>query len=200
MVFQSTDAFTFGIGCDLAGAYLLARGLLASDRQMAMAGATTWNWNAVDILGRARDRVDAQAGILALLLGFVTQAAGYTLGLSGVSTASGAVQVAVGVLLSIVAGMLVLGGWAMSREGALKRRLVAVASIDGGTGETLARPDANMLFSLGMAAGWSGLMVNDTPETRAVYCERVFGVPAVPLPQKPATFDDLKNLTSRRVN
>jgi hypothetical protein len=70
-----SDLFAIGIGCDLAGAYLLARGLLLSPdqlwRRQTIGGTET------RILNEAEDRVMGDVGIVALIVGFVLQAVGY---------------------------------------------------------------------------------------------------------------------------
>ena len=76
-VLQVTDLFAVGIGFDIAGAYLLARGLLISPHglwvRFTIAGADT------RFVDEAKDRVMAVVGLGALASGFVIQAFGYAL-------------------------------------------------------------------------------------------------------------------------
>jgi len=79
-VLQVTDLFAVGIGFDIAGAYLLARGLLISPHglwvRFTIAGAGT------RFVDEAKDRVMAVVGLGTLASGFVIKAFGYALSLA----------------------------------------------------------------------------------------------------------------------
>lgn len=61
---RSADAFMPGMKVDLAGVYLLIRGVLATDHQIAQTGTTSLGLN-------------AKAGVAALLAGFTARAFDY---------------------------------------------------------------------------------------------------------------------------
>lgn len=75
--FTLEDLFAAGLGFEIAGACLLALGLLASPRQIADAmdlwhgGNSYWGLAAID------DRINGGAGLLFLGIGFLLQAVGY---------------------------------------------------------------------------------------------------------------------------
>jgi hypothetical protein len=197
VIFQPTDAFMLGMGADLAGAYLLARGVLATDRQIARSGATFWGWNAQALVDKVEDRVNAKAGVAALLTGFSAQALGYTLGLAGWRSPAGLGSLVAALAFCATGFAVTLILWRWRRKAAGKRGLVAVARVDATTGEPCAHPSADVLFSLGMTAGWPGEMVNGLPESRIAYCARVFGVAADHRPEPQATWGDIERLVPR---
>src|SRR4051812_29318665 len=61
VLFSVTDLFAVGIGCDVAGAYLLARGLLLSP--VAVWQRMTWQGIETRGLSEAEDRTMAVVGI-----------------------------------------------------------------------------------------------------------------------------------------
>jgi hypothetical protein len=80
------DVFAAGLGCDLAGAYLLAQGLLTSPTDAANRTAMSQNSFASWNVRAAEDRADGSAGVIALCTGFLLQALGYVLQIGGVSS------------------------------------------------------------------------------------------------------------------
>jgi hypothetical protein len=76
-----TDLFAFGIGCDLAGAYLVARGLVARPVQIGITSMGGWGYNPHVLLARLEDRASGVVGLVGLVVGFSLQALGYVLGL-----------------------------------------------------------------------------------------------------------------------
>lgn len=77
--FAIEDVFAAGIGCDIAGAWFLARGFIASPDQIKLAGTTTLGGNPEAWARGVRDRVDAMFGIRWLAIGFSVQVVGYAL-------------------------------------------------------------------------------------------------------------------------
>jgi len=77
------DLFAIGLGLDLAGGYLVARGLLASDEDMATRN-TFYGMGAQATVSRASDRVDATFGLAYLGSGFGLQIIGYVAEEAGV--------------------------------------------------------------------------------------------------------------------
>jgi hypothetical protein len=67
-----TALFSVGVGLDIAGAYLIARGVLLSPAQIRSRTKKYWGPDDyADGVARARDRVDAVAGFASLGLGFL---------------------------------------------------------------------------------------------------------------------------------
>ena len=182
MLVDPVDAFTFGIGCDIAGATLLARGVLGSDAQIAMASSARLGWNPVDLHGRIADRVDGSAGLAGLILGFVAQAVGYALGLGGATSRTGTQAVLTGVAFAVVGAGLVGGGWRATRDRRLRARMIAVARVSPATGLPLPQLDVERLRAVGVLAGKPQRIVDGRPESDMEYCVRVFGPDAVDPP------------------
>src|SRR5690242_15045512 len=79
-VLSYQDVFAVGIGLDIAGAFLLAKGLLLSTRQIRSLSATYLDFSGPDVVARVEDKVSTQIGVAALALGFMCQLTGYVLG------------------------------------------------------------------------------------------------------------------------
>lgn len=62
-----------GIGFDIAGAYLVSRGLLAGVPQLATLGGTVWALERPRASFAVEDRVRGAVGLVALVFGFVLQ-------------------------------------------------------------------------------------------------------------------------------
>jgi hypothetical protein len=71
------DLFVAGIGFDLAGALLLARGLLVDPREFVRRASSAWGVSSVSIGSQANNRIDASFGAAGLVVGFLLQATGY---------------------------------------------------------------------------------------------------------------------------
>ena len=74
MEFALTDSFVVGLGCDLVGAWLLARGLIASAPAIVLRGTTFYGNSDSESFSAAEDRVDAWFGVGVLILGYALQA------------------------------------------------------------------------------------------------------------------------------
>ncbi len=74
------DVFAIGIGLDIAGAFLLAKGLLLSIRQIRNLSATYFDFSGAEVVARVEDRVSTYIGVAALALGFMCQLTGYVIG------------------------------------------------------------------------------------------------------------------------
>jgi hypothetical protein len=79
---QVQDLWTAGLGCDLGGAFLLARGLINRPAELTRLAGSFWGSNRYQALSVARNRLDAIAGITGLLAGFGLQAIGYVVALA----------------------------------------------------------------------------------------------------------------------
>jgi hypothetical protein len=78
-VFGVQDLFVAGLSLDIVGAWLVARGLLASPYELALRTASLWNGNPATTWAQIEDRIRGLIGVTALLPGFLVQAAGYSL-------------------------------------------------------------------------------------------------------------------------
>jgi hypothetical protein len=118
--------FVLAIGFDLAGGFLIARGLLLTPSQLKHFG--TWGGiGAASVVDRVRNRVDAQFGLALLFLGFLIQLIAYLLELAGRDYSSGSSRLPTGLALATLALALSLGTWALLRDRLLNRLLVRVA-------------------------------------------------------------------------
>jgi membrane protein implicated in regulation of membrane protease activity len=152
MPLRHRDVFAAGIGCDVAGAWLLARGLIASSEQIHFAGLMTFGGNPEAWARGVRDRVDATFGIFWLAVGFSVQVLGYALSLAFEPNTPA------GVVRALLAVALAFGAWAMVQvvdratyRSRLRRAAIAlgrVARVDGEY-ETRALPSGKMLRVLG---------------------------------------------------
>jgi hypothetical protein len=130
-VFTVADLFVVGLALDLVGAYLLARGLLASHPVLAIRATSYWDGNPTVAVGLAEDRADGRFGVAYLALGFAVQAIGYLLDLAlapGADASVARAAVAGGVALVCAGGAYLL--WKRQRRKALLRTLVEMAHYD----------------------------------------------------------------------
>lgn len=111
--FQLEDLFVAGLGCDVAGAYLLARGLITSPADLTRNSSSFYDSNSYLAVSVARDKIDGISGLLGLSIGFVLQAAGYLASLgTDSSTATGWPQALVGGALLLLGFLVVMAaGW-----------------------------------------------------------------------------------------
>jgi hypothetical protein len=170
------DLFVFGIGLDVAGAFILARGLLASPAVISRRAVARYDLSAPDAVAFARDKVNALSGIAALVTGFLVQALAHVLAL-GLSPSEGGNWRRAGVALGFgVAGVvLALVVWFMLRRRWVKRVLVNVARYDS-DGSWHKWPDAERLRIFGHELGYAVEPDERTPAAARKYAMRVFGV------------------------
>lgn len=118
--FSYEDIFVAGIGFDIAGAFLLARGLLfLSAPEILNLAASYYGWSPPEIVARVEEKVSTNIGVGALVLGFLFQLLGYVLDLAlrnaspaSLARAWWAVSVAaIAILLTIVTYVLLLPPW-----------------------------------------------------------------------------------------
>lgn len=176
-----TDLFVLGLGLDLAGAVLIARGLLISPA--AMARLNTWGGlESGSTVDRARNWVDAFFGVVYLGLGFACQAAGYFAELGGSAPKSGGYRTLWAALILAITLALALLLWWASKERGLKRLLIAVASNKPGGSESeteirgWTREKALRLRELGEAAGWKAEGAELEEGGVVDYAQRVFSL------------------------
>jgi hypothetical protein len=108
-----TDLFAAGLGFDITGACLLAQGLLTRADEFAHQFTQSQNSLAWANVRAATDHADGQAGVIALCVGFLLQAAGYVLAIGGVSPHTDGTWAAVIALVSTAAA--VGGTWLVAR-------------------------------------------------------------------------------------
>jgi hypothetical protein len=192
------DLFTAGIGLDLAGAYLLGRGLLASHVDIARRTVHVWagpgnRLNDPEALAQLRNRLDAQLGISSLVAGFSLQAIAYALLIATGTTVSESVAagaVAMAFALVTAGTVLLIGRTRWPRQSqrspsqaylALDRAaIVKLAHADPIDGSMKALPDGETLLELGQEAGYMPEVTADGGlESAADYAKRVFNVDAV---------------------
>jgi hypothetical protein len=155
------DLFTAGIGFDVVGAFLLARGLLVSAKQsLRRAYIGFGGLGFGQLTTRAEDWVDGWFGASSLMLGFILQLIAYTLviGRAKVQTGVGPAGVAAG--FAAVAIALVPVVWFSVRSRLLRLRCVSLSrglSSDG-------RPDAYMLTGIARELGREARSVQEVPD------------------------------------
>jgi len=180
-IFSLTDLFILGLGLDLAGAMLIARGLLISPA--AIARLNTWGGlESGSTVDRSRNWVDAFFGVVYLGLGFACQAAGYFAELGGSTPTSGGRRGLWAALILVITLVLALLLWWALKERGLKRLLIAVARSKPGGSESenrirgWTREKALRLRELGEAAGWKAEGTELEEGGVVDYNQRVFGV------------------------
>ncbi len=144
------DLFTVGLGFDIGGAYLLARGLLAPPPLLASRTASFYGSNAYAVVSQAEDRIRGLFGLGSLVLGFSLQAIGYAIVLSGQGTTSFSTSRGVLALaLAAVPVVSVVGAERLVRPQLRRRLLIDVARFDVSLQETMDQPSAAALVGFG---------------------------------------------------
>lgn len=166
MKFAVTDLFLVGTALDLVGGVLIAKGLVVSMPVLAVRSGTFWGGNPTVAVGAVEDRVDAQAGLLILGLGFAFQAAGYVATLATEPRASGSGARALTALGLAAVGAAVSGtAWWVVRSKMIRRNLILLARLDvkDNTSPPALRdlPDLNDLAMYGRA--WKGRKLTVEP-------------------------------------
>jgi hypothetical protein len=123
------DLASAGIGFDIAGALLLAKGLLVSAKAQWSRNVSGWGgYSFGQIIAWAEDWVDAVLGASSLAIGFALQAADYALITGGLHVRRGGIAaglIAVG--FAVVAGLLTVVVWRASRRRLVRSRVIAVS-------------------------------------------------------------------------
>jgi hypothetical protein len=184
-----TDLFVVGLGFDMIGAVLLAKGLLINPATIYKVAGTFWGLNVGDAVDRASNRVDAKFGVGCLVGGFLFQAVGYTVALAGADASTGADRAITAVALMALAMAAAYGAYVLLREGELKRTLAAMVASkeekddDGNQIQAWTIERAKRLRDFGVAAGWDfDGDEDDEPAIRA-YLLDVFQVDVPPFPE-----------------
>jgi hypothetical protein len=170
------DLFVVGISCDIAGAYLVSRGLISSPVQIARRTVALWGGNRRTAIEQAEDRVRGQFGLGALVFGFGLQAVAYLLTIAGSNEGShDTSRVVVAAALAILPGMLVLGVERAFRQHLLRRNLIGLARWNADERREEALPSAKILA--GFADELGHPRRSDEPD--ATYALRVFEIEGV---------------------
>jgi hypothetical protein len=175
------DLFVAGLGIEIAGAVLLARGLLIGPATMASLNT----WQGIETgaaTERCRNWVDAAFGVSYLLAGFILQAAGYETELFGSTVATGACRAYTAAAMGFAGVIGAVGLWWALRNRMLKRVIVRMALAtkgSGGEGDEIrsgwTRRKAGLLLDLGEETGWSALPSELVEGGVVDYASRVFG-------------------------
>ncbi len=171
-----TDVFVFGIGLDIAGASLLAKGLLLSDGQVLGLSKPYLDLHPGQVVARIDDRIAATVGVLSLVLGFVTQLVGYSVDF--VARPGGSASVTRALLTALVAGIpivVVYLVYRLTRGWLSRRQMIRVARYDLNS-RLKPVPYGGVLLALGGAANMSPAADG---ESEADYAKRVWSVPEV---------------------
>jgi len=173
--FVIEDLFAVGLGFDVAGAYLLARGLLATPIQIVTRARSHWDISPVLLVTQARDRVDGLVGLVALVVGFTLQALAYALTLGGLGGGEGDTRRGlVALALSIAAAGLVFIVWKLLGWKLLRKTLIDVACVNyyKKPTEVRSKPYGGTLVMLGEELGHRFAEDESSP----AYVRRVWGV------------------------
>jgi hypothetical protein len=147
------DLFVAGAGFDIAGAWLLARGLTTSSEKAAWLMIHSRNSFARFDVRSAEDYADGQIGRGSLIVGFFIQTVAYVLLAHGAKPLSHSYEALVGLVGSGAAAILFVFAVAHKARPWLRDRwLVNLARIDN-FGWPHALPSGKELFTLGQLVG-----------------------------------------------
>lgn len=167
------DFFVVGLGVEIVGAWLIARGLLIPLPALKNFG-THAAIGVADVVDRARNRIDGQFGVALLLLGFTLQLLGYLLELDGGEAGRGRDRLLTALILLGSSMLLAASTWRVLRDRLFKRALMKIAMAplrtSGGDIEQSTEKNIEWLASYGVAAGWQRQMY----ESDETYVKRVF--------------------------
>jgi hypothetical protein len=107
-----TDLFLVGLGLDISGAILLAKGLLLSPRELAMLNTYYGSSNGVH-KDRCRNRALGEFGVAYLTAGFVLQAVGYALEIGGHPSRTGSDRLFAALVMTAVVLAVAWTAWAL---------------------------------------------------------------------------------------
>jgi hypothetical protein len=176
MILSIDDLFAAGIGLDVAGAYLLGKGLLTSPRTIIKRATPQYDFSYPIAVAQAEDRVDAIAGVAVLLTGFVLQVLAYTLSIGfalDAGTGWARAMTALGAAVASAAVTLVIANWTRWRR--LAAQLVELARHDK-VGQRHDAPSARRLQMYGFELSIGAAEEEILPGGATLYCARVFGV------------------------
>jgi hypothetical protein len=175
--FSAEDLFLVGLGFDMAGAYLVSRGLVRPVPKLAASGGTIWALERPRVPDAVEDHFRGIVGLVVLVLGFAVQATGYAITVSKgrLHFQSGAKQALIGLGLALVAAASVPLLERLVRPRYRDRKLIKVARFDPSINGLRPQPLAHLLRSYGEELHTPKLGNEDD----VAYCRRVFKVQAV---------------------
>lgn len=125
---QLQDFYTAGVGCDLGGAFLLARGLINRPAELTRLAGSFYGSNAYEAISVAKNRLDAVVGVLGLGAGFTLAVVGYLAALATPhTTRTGTPEVLVGAALALFALAVTLAAGHVYRRLRLVPLLIEMA-------------------------------------------------------------------------
>jgi hypothetical protein len=107
-----TDLFLVGLGLDISGAILLAKGLLLSPHELAMLNTVYGSAEGVH-RDRCRNRALGEFGVLYLGAGFTLQALGYALEIGGHPSATGTDRLLAALAMTGIVVAVAWTAWAL---------------------------------------------------------------------------------------
>jgi len=112
-------AVPVGLGIGVAGAAILAVGVVNSPRIIAEQAGTYWDYSQPLARAFARDRSDAEIGLAALALGFITQ-------LIGVAWGTGDPSPGLALIAAAIPAGLIAAAWLVIRPRRVERLLARI--------------------------------------------------------------------------
>lgn len=178
-LFSVSDLFVIGTSLDLAGGFVLARGVLDSDSLLVGRSTSFWGWSAPVAVASAQGRVDGAIGLTWLAFGFLLQVAGYVAALATEPRLEASwLRAAAALFLAATAAAVALLSWRQVRSARVKARLVRMAHYEiVSTSET---PVCRDLPSRERLLAYATLLEASQVEgeERAATIARVFGLHA----------------------
>jgi hypothetical protein len=172
-----TDLFVGGLGIEVVGAVLIARGLLARFSVVKSFG-TVGGIGVAEVVDRTRNRVDAFFGVGYLAIGVVAQIVGYLAEADGEGAGPfGGRELLGGVLLLVVGAGGAFLVWVLSNRWAFRAMLVQVAFAPlFKEGEVVAESREKKLWWLSeYARAAQGGEKESEDEDSSVWLEQMFG-------------------------
>jgi hypothetical protein len=167
------DIWVAGIGFDIAGAVLLAKGLLLSPGKILGLSATYAGFNPHEIVARAEDRASTLVGVAALVTGFLLQLTGYLIDLAARSTPPASfTRAAVALTIALIAIVVAVSVYSLTRPWLLRRLLLRIAAHHG-LPDRQEHPYGMYLLHFGPLIGEPGPLGH---ESQAEYAKRVWKV------------------------
>ena len=165
--------FLVGLGFDLAGALILARGLLIPPADVRRQASTRIGANPFVEFRLAEDKVDAMFGLTYLAIGFALQILGYELSVGADrETSTGICQAASVGLAFLVAVTLAFGAWRVLRNYFAVRALRSITRYSG-EGKKLDEQDTH---TLSVYAVHKGCRERNPNEPTREYLKSTLGV------------------------
>lgn len=169
----ATDLYTAGLGAEIAGAVLLAKGLLLSPPQLFDRSRSALDFNPKLVIGLCEDRVDGLFGIRGIAAGFTAQLAGYLVSLTTAPARHGTEAALVALACAGVAVVLVAAPWSVLRSAQVRKEIRRVGL--HGVPQAHDLSSATVLAVLAQELGYGRTMTGGNIEPDNVFAGRVFG-------------------------